>query len=160
VAPFTIGAVATALEGPAFLERGVADWSQVTSGDLVVLEWSAEHLPSCSAVFVAPGSAGQFLPEYAHVHLVYQMTPSPWNRSYFLAYANLSSGEYTSATRLALIELGVTEVFVTGPTTPQYRPITPSPLENSSDFRELTGAGDASVFEFVAGNASASCPPT
>jgi len=160
VAPITIGAVATALEGPSYLERESGLWAQVTPGDLAVLEWSGDHLPSCSAVFVAPGSVGQFLPEYASIHLVYQMTPSPRNLSYFLSYDNLSAGVYTPTTRLALVELGVTEVFVSGATTPSFLPIDPGPLENSSDFRLLTEVGDASVFEFVGGNAIASCAPT
>ncbi len=160
VAPFTVGSVATAIEGPSFLQRGVNNWANVTSGDLTVLEWSANHLPDCSAVFVAPGSVGQFLPEYAPIHLVYQMTPSPRNLSYFLSYDNLSSGVYTPTTRLALIELGVTEVFVSGATTPWFRPVDPGPLENSSAFRLLIEDGDASLFEFVGGTASATCAPT
>jgi len=159
LAPLTVGAVATALDGPAFLENSVANWSQVTAGDLTVLEWASVHLPSCSAVFVAPGSVGQFLPEYAEVHLVYQMTPSPWDRSYYVAFDNLSSGVYDAGTRLALVGLGVTEVFVSGATTPHYLPIDPGALENVTDFRELTQAGDASLFQFLAGNASASCAP-
>jgi hypothetical protein len=159
VGPMTLGTVATAVSGPGFLERGVEDWSHVTAGDLTTLEWSSTHLPSCSAVYVAPGSVGQFLPEYAKVHLVYQMTPSPWNRSYYDVYADLSLGVYNASTRLGLTELGVTEVFVSGPTTPHFPPIDPAALENNSDFRELTQSGDASIFEFVSGNASLACAP-
>ena len=159
LAPLTIGTIATVASGPAHLEQGVEDWARVTAGDQAVLAWSSTHLPSCSAVYVAPGSVGQFLPEYAKIHLVYQMTPTPWNRSYYVVYNDLSAGVYDASTHLGLVELGVTEVFVSGPTTPHYPPIDPSPLENNSDFRELIQSQDAGIFEFVGGNASSSCPP-
>ena len=158
--PLVVGTTATAVSGPSFLKNGVNGWSQVSPGDLDVLEWSSEHLPSCSSVFVAPGSVGQFLPEYAHVHLVYQMTPSPWNGSYYEVFRALSSGVYNASTRLALDLLDVTQVFVSGPTTPHFAALDPAPLRNSTDFRLLTESGDASIFEFIAGSAAASCGAT
>src|SRR5208282_1411135 len=44
-----------------------------------------------SAVLVAPGSAGQFLPEYATVHLVFPMNPVRQSWLYAVAVCNLTS---------------------------------------------------------------------
>ncbi len=59
---------------------------------------------------------------------MYQTVPSPANLSYFVALENLTSGTYGPSTRRALLDLSVTEVLVTGPTSVSYPPLSPAPL--------------------------------
>ncbi len=156
---FAGGALVTVVEVPGFLTSKIQSIAQATPEDLVALGWVGSHLPGCSQVLVAPGSAGQFLPEYAQVHLVYQMTPTPRNGSYATVVTALTGGGYNASTRAELEELGVTEVFVTGVTFPGYAAFDPAILAGSVDFRELMSVGDASVYAFVGGSALAGCPP-
>jgi len=114
-----------------------------------VMEWIGSHLPSCSSVLVAPGSSGQFLPEYSNVHLVFPMNPVPTNQAYVIAISNLTAGEYSSTTQSALQSLGVTEIFVTGQTSVSYPSFVGTPLLVSPDFSSLFSSGDARVFSFV-----------
>jgi len=155
--PFASGAWATLAEGPNFIEQNIGKTSNVTSGDVLALEWVGDHLPTCSAVLVAPGSAGQFLPEYASVRLVLPMNPIPSNTSYSVAISDLLAGVYDNQTRAALLNLGVTEVFVTGQTSVSFPAIPPGSLGTSPDFRELMQSGDAYVFGFAPGETARDC---
>ena len=157
VVPLASGAWSTVAEVPNYIELNVGKTSNVTSGDVNAMQWVGNYLPSCSAVLVAPGSAGQFLPEYASVHLVLPMNPVPSNGSYAIAIADLTTGTYDNQTRSALLELGVTEVFVTEQTSVSYPAIPPAPLGSSPDFDLLTYSGDAFVFGFLPGESAQDC---
>jgi hypothetical protein len=157
--PFASGIWITATQVPGYLDSIVGKTAHVSSGDVGVMQWVGTTLPGCSSVFAAPGSAAQFLPEYAHVHLVFQMTPTPLNGSYYVAVLNLSAGVYSNQTRAALLSLGVTEVFVTGQTSVSFPPLEVQPLATSPDFADLDHQGDAYVFAFEPGIAAAGCPP-
>ncbi len=152
------GLVVSAVSAPPYLGTIVHDLANVTEGDLEALRWAAS-LPSCSRVFVAPGSAGEFLPAYAHVQVVYPMNPAPQNGSYQRAETNLTQGEVTLSLLADLRDLGVTEVFVTGESNVLYPAIPPGPLEGSSAFRELFHEQDAYVFEFLAEAEGSGCLP-
>ncbi len=158
VVPLSSGVAASLLDGPGFLHQEVTKTADVTPADVAALVWISDHLPGCSGVFVAPGSAGQFLPEFAELRLVYQTVPSPANLSYFVALENLTSGTYGPSTRRALLDLSVTEVLVTGPTSVSYPPLSPDPLERSPDFSVLFHESDAWVFAFLPGTAALGCP--
>jgi hypothetical protein len=106
---------------------------------------------------VAPGSAAQFLPEFAQVHVVYPMNPQPTNLSYATVVADLTSGIYANSTRSNLLLLNVTEVFVTGQNSVAYPPFLLTPLADSSDFRELFHEGDAAVLDFLPGSSAQTC---
>ena len=157
--PFASGALATGLQGPAFLERQSTQMGDATPADFAALEWAGASLPSCSRVLVAPGSAAQFLPEYATVSVLFPMVPTPVNGSYNTSVVDLSSGIYGPSTRAALESLAVTEVFVTGPTSISYAPFQPGPLLHSADFTTMFAQGDAYVFGFVPGIQSSGCAP-
>jgi hypothetical protein len=144
---------------PGYLHTTIASEANATRADVQALEWAGANLPECSHVLVAPGSAAQFLPEFALVHLVFPVFPSPTNQSYSILVANLTAGVYTGATRAAAIELGVTEVFVTGATTNAYPPFEQGPLRHSSDFEALFSQADALISEFIPGVASTGCLP-
>lgn len=158
VVPLAVGAVTTVTAAPGYIESNVGKTSNVTAADIAALEWAGSHLPACSVVLVAPGSAAQFLPEYATVHLAFPMNPVPTNGSYGIAVANLTGGVYSSETRAALIALGVTEVFVTGQTSVSFLPFLPKPLESSPDFSGLWASGDAEIFGFLPILATSHCP--
>jgi len=159
VVPFCSGAWFTVTQGPGFIEQNVGKTSNVTAADVAVMEWIGVHLPACSSVLVAPGSAGQFLPEYATVHVVFPMNPEPRSPAYWTAVSNLTTGNYTSATRAALENLNVTEVFVTGETSVSYLPFLVNPLLGSADFSSLVGSGDALVLSFGPGVSQSHCMP-
>lgn len=158
VIPIGLGATATVVQGPNFLSENAKKTSNVTTGDVAVLEWAGAELPQCSTVLVAPGSAAQFLPEYVTVRLDFPMNPVPQNQSYQTAVTDLTSGFYTNTTRAALVDLGVTEVFVTGQTSVSFAPFLPQPLEASSDFTLLDRSGDALIFGFLPVMATTDCP--
>jgi len=149
VIPLSTGAWLTLADGPSLIQQNVGKTSNVTIGDVAVMEWIGSHLPSCSSVLVAPGSSGQFLPEYSNVHLVFPMNPVPTNQAYVIAISNLTAGEYSSTTQSALQSLGVTEIFVTGQTSVSYPSFVGTPLLVSPDFSSLFSSGDARVFSFV-----------
>jgi hypothetical protein len=158
-APLMTGAAVTATQAPNFLSEHLAGLSNVTSSDVAALEWAGTHLPACSRVLVGPGSAGQFLPLYADVQVVFPMMPLPLNLSYYIAVGNLTDGVYSNSTRAALSSLPVTEVFVTGQTSVSYPPLQAAPMAGSPDFSILFAQGDATIFEFLLGSASLNCPP-
>ena len=155
--PLVSGAYVTAANVPNFLSSETEKSANVTSFDLEALQWTEEHLPTCSRVLVAPGSAAQFLPEFAQVHVVYPMNPQPTNLSYATVVADLTSGIYANSTRSNLLLLNVTEVFVTGQNSVAYPPFLLTPLADSSDFRELFHEGDAAVLDFLPGSSAQTC---
>lgn len=159
IVSLTVGAASTIAEGQGYIQSNVGKTSNVTPGDVEALEWAGSHLPSCSVVFVAPGSAAQFLPEYATVRVAFLMNPVPTNSSYLIAIANLTGGTYGLGVREALVALAVTVIFVTGQTSVSYPPISPVPLETSGDFSILFESGDAFVFSFLPGVALTGCTP-
>jgi hypothetical protein len=158
VVPLALGSVTTIAEGPGSIQANVYKTSNVTVGDLAALMWVGAHLPACSTVLAAPGSAAQFLPEFASVRVALPMNPVPTNGSYLAAISELTEGVYNSGTREALLALDVTEVFVTGQTSVSYPPIDPSPMESSPDFSMLYSSGDALVFAFAPGGSATACP--
>lgn len=157
VAPLSSGIAASLLDGPGFLHQEVTKTADVTPADVAALVWISAHLPDCSGVFVAPGSAGQFLPEFTELRLVYQTVPSPANLSYYVVLENLTSGTYRPWTRSSLLALSVTEVLVTGQTSVSYAPLSPDPLENSPDFSVVFHESDAWVFAFLPGTVASGC---
>jgi hypothetical protein len=160
VVPLALGTAGTIAYAPAYLHQAIVAEANATSGDVQALEWAGAHLPACSQVLVPPGSAAQFLPEYAPIHLVFPVYPSPTNRSYNYVVTNLTAGVYNVGTRAALTQLGITELFVTGATTNSYAPFQSAPLRASADFTVLFSEQDATIFEFVAGVESSGCAPT
>jgi hypothetical protein len=158
--PLVSGVVVTTTQAPSYLETIVHDLANVTTGDMAALNWAKTNLSSCSGVFTAPGSAGQFLPSYANVRLIFPMGNSiPSNTSYTSALTNLTRGNYTQGVKADLLELNVTEVFVTGQNNMLWKPILPAPLEGANDFIKLFHDQDAYVFEFVPGVNETSCWP-
>jgi hypothetical protein len=155
--PLVSGAYTSAVSVPSLLNGETEKTANVTSFDLDALEWVGAHLPSCSRVLAAPGSAAQFLPEYANVHLVYPMNPQPVNLSYAIVVENLTGGVYSSITRSDLLLLDVTEVFVTGQSSVSYPPFLLSPLVESTDFRAVFQDGDAAVLNFLPGSSAFAC---
>ena len=158
-APLLVGAAVTVVEAPDYLSSHLEMFSNVTPADVAALRWSGSGLPSCSVVLVAPGSAAQFLPAFARVHLDFPMMPLSVNLSYNVSVWNLTNGVYSSLTRSALLSLGVTEVFVTGRTSVTYLPFAAAPMESSPDFRTEFHAGDATIFGFVPGISATGCAP-
>lgn len=156
--PFGIGAGVTVAEVPGYLHDHVLALANVTAGDAEALEWAGSHLPVCARVFAAPGSAAMFLPLYSTAALVFPMAPISVNLSYNEAVDNLTEGVYSPAIHAALLELGITVVFVTAQNSVTYPPLQPGPLESSPDFTLLYSSGDAKLFEFVPGVAATGCP--
>lgn len=150
----TIGAV------PGYLHSYLLTQANGTAADVAALEWTSAHLPGCSRVLVAPGSAAQFLPEYTVATVIFPAFPTPANLSYTTLYLNLSAGIYSNTTRADLVELGVTEVFATGQTTNTFLPFIVALLERSSDFALLFAQGDATILSFLPGVMSSGCAPT
>jgi hypothetical protein len=157
--PLVIGGVGTAAYVPGYIQGAIVAEANATTADLEALQWSGTHLPSCSRVLVAPGSAAQFLPEFAEIHLVFPVYPSPTNRSYTYLVTNLTAGIWSNGTRTAMLELGITEVFATGATTNAYRPFDVAPLLASPEFTSLFDAQDAVILGFSPGIAGQGCPP-
>ncbi len=157
--PLAVGAGITAVDVPTYLETHMAEFTNATSADLSALEWAGAHLPTCSRVLVAPGSAAQFLPLFATVNVVFPMEPASNNLSYSVAVSDLTNGTYGNATRAALLFLGITEVFVTGQTSVSYLPFLTRGLSGSSDFSVQFDEGDAEVFLFGPGAAASHCLP-
>lgn len=160
VGAFALGTTYTLTAGPGYLQSNIGKTSNVTSGDVAALEWAGAHLPSCSVVLVAPGSAAQFLPEYGTVRVAFPMNPVPRSAAYSLVVGNLTGGSYSTETRTALLSLSVTEVFVTGQTSVSYPPFLPTALLGSPDFTLLYTSGDAYLFLFGPGVSSTACAPT
>ena len=159
VVPLGSGALATGAEVPAYIDSHIHALANVSSGDIAALEWSGRYLPTCSQVLVAPGSVGQYLPEYATVGVVFPAFPTPVNLSYQSVVHAFDVGVGVNNTTADLVELGITEVFVSGQTSVSYRPFLLGPLQASPEFRTLFEAGDAAVLEFVQGATGANCLP-
>ena len=157
VQPLALGAVTSGTSVPGFLNSQVDQFANVSNADVSALEWAGAHLPSCARVLVAPGSVARYLPEYASVHLL-STEAYQWNRSYHGAVTDLSDGVYTASTRADLLQITVTDVFVTGQTSVTFPPFQPGPLESSPDFVLLHQENDAYIFSFGAGAAAAACP--
>jgi len=157
--PLASGAVVSAAEAPGYLHTYLLGQSNGTADDVSVLEWAGSHLPPCSEVLVAPGSAAQFLPEYAKVGMITPVYPTPTNLTYYDVVSNLTAGVYDASTREGMLTLGVTEVFVTGATTDTYAPFSPTPMHESADFSILVSSGDAMIFAFEPGIRASACPP-
>jgi hypothetical protein len=157
--PLVSGAVGTVVQVPGAISHTTTQEANISQGDISALQWAGNHLATCSIVLVAPGSVGQYLPEYADVGIVFPAFPTPVNLSYYLVVQDFQNGVYTNATRAHMLELGVTEVFVSGQTTVTFPPFLVAPLERSSDFSLLFASEDAAVFEFLPGALSASCLP-
>ncbi len=157
--PLAVGAGVTAIDVPSYLETHMAEFTNATSADLSALEWAGAHLPACSRVLVAPGSAAQFLPLFATLGVVFPMEPASNNLSYSVAVSDLTNGTYTNATRSALLFLGITEVFVTGQTSVSFLPFLSRGPSGSGDFSTLFDQGDAVVFLFGPGATASDCLP-
>lgn len=151
------GGVSTAVELPSYIDGHLAGIANVTSGDIEALQWSGANLPSCARVFVAPGSAAEYLPEYAVVPVVFPAFPAVYNLSYANALSSLVAGNYSSAVRADLLALGVIAVFVTGRTTSQFPPLNPAAFGDSPDFVLEFEAGDAQIYEFLPGTMATGC---
>jgi hypothetical protein len=156
---FGLGAGTTIVSAPTFIYDHVQDLANVSPGDIAALEWAGGGLPGCSRVLVAPGSVAEYLPEYSSAQVVFPAFPSTYNLSYVTAIGSLTAGVYNGSVRADLVQLGVTEVFVTGQNTAEFPAIPPAPLEADSDFSIVFHVGDAFVFEFLTGVALAGCPP-
>lgn len=159
VIPLGVGVAASVHDVPTFLADHLMMFANVSAQDVAAMEWAGAHISSCSTVFVAPGSAAQFLPQFATTHIDFPMMPPSVNLSYAVALTNLTQGTYNSAVRIALLELSVTEVFVTGASSITYPAISIGPLLASPDFTVLFMQGDAAVFAFEPGVAQTGCAP-
>jgi hypothetical protein len=160
VLPLATGLGATVVEVPTYLHSYIVAQANGTQADLSALEWAGAHLPSCSRVLVAPGSAAQFLPEYAVLALVFPVYPTPINLSYHTVVSDLTAGVYSNSTRQALLSLSITEVFGTGQTTNAYPAFRLGELQNSFDFRVLFQDQDAEILSFLPGLGTTGCAPT
>ena len=159
VLPLGSGLGVTALVVPGYITGHIDQFANVTPEDLAALEWAGGHLPTCSRVLVAPGSVGQYLPEYALVTLVFPMFPTPTNLSYHLLVEELTSGNYSGVARGQLLGLGISEVLVTGMNSVGYPPFLLAPLIASPDFRTLDQSGTVAVLEFIPGATAIGCSP-
>ena len=155
--PLASGLGATAIVVPGYISGHIHQLANVSSDDLAALTWAGEHLPPCSRVLVAPGSVGQYLPEFVAVSVVYPVFPAPENLSYALVVQDLDSGTYTEETHEELLQLGITEVFVSGQNSVTYLPFQLAPLLSSPDFDPLEAVGDVTILEFVPGSSIADC---
>lgn len=159
LAPLLVGTATTLTLVPGALAYQVDSQANISSGDIAALQWAGARLPPCSTVLVAPGSAAQYLPEFATLHVDFPSFPAPYNGSYWVAVNGLTAGIYDPSVRAALLSLGITEVFVTGQTTPEFGAFSPLPMEQSSDFTMLYNDSDAYIFAFAPGEAGSACAP-
>lgn len=157
--PLGTGLGSSAVAVPGYITNHIEHQANVTASDIAALEWAGSNLPRCSRVLVAPGSVGQYLPEFATLGVVYPTYPNPENLSYVRVVQDLDSGVYTNETRSLLLQLSVTEVLVSGQNTASYPPFELAPLQSSSDFRVLTAMGDVTILEFLPGTSSTGCVP-
>ncbi len=157
--PVASGVGVTSTVVPGYISHHIHELANVSSGDVGALEWVGTHLPPCSRVLIAPGSIGQYLPEYASVQIVYPAFPTPANLSYYTVVQNLNSGTYTNSTRANLLLLGITEVLGSAQNTVSFLPFKLGPLEASADFRTLFASGDVTILEFLPGVNDFACAP-
>ena len=158
VVPIVSGGVMTVSQAPQYLGDITGPLGNVTPADYSALEWMGTHLPGCSGVLVAPGSAGQFLPVYSSARLVFPVDPIPLNLSYHRVVEDLTAGFVNATTVSDMRSLQLTEVFVSGRSNLHWMPFQTTPLESSSDFVLIYTEGDAYVFEFVPGVIAMGCP--
>lgn len=158
-APIISGVAVSMTDGPLYLGSIAESLGNVTGGDYAALEWMSVHLPPCSGVLVAPGSAGQYLPAYSNARLIYPMLPVPTNLSYQRAVHDLSLGHLAPTTLADLQTLRVTEVFVTAQSNILWPPFNSTALSESSSFLLEYRSGDALVFELLQETRATSCYP-
>lgn len=151
------GGAVSFLQEPQYLNSAADSTANVTTSDLSALNWAAIHLPPCSYVLVAPGSAAEYLPVYSSAHIVYQMQPPPKNSYYTQAIMALQAGTYNASVKGDLEHLQVTTVFVTGQSISLWLPLSPTPMEASLDFSLLFHSGDAYLFAFIPGTLRTGC---
>ena len=157
VVGFGAGAASTVVDLPGYIHDHIQSIANVTAGDVDALAWSGANLPGCARVFVAPGSAAEYLPEYASVHVDFPAFPAVYNLSYTDALSALTAGTYNQSVRADLLSLGIDAVFVTARTTVQFPPLNASPLDRSSDFARAYESGDAVIFAFLPGVSETGC---
>jgi hypothetical protein len=155
---FCAGSAVTVAEAPSYLQEHLEGLANVSSGDVAALEWGGSHLSSCDRVLAAPLSAAMFLPLYSTAKLVFPAAPLSANLSYSVAVDNFTDGVYSNVTRAALLNLGVTEVFVTGQTSVSYPAFNPRSFDDTPDFAILFHSGDATIFLFLPGEDATTCP--
>lgn len=157
--PLGSGAFVTVSSVPGYIQEKTLSTGNATAQDVSALQWAGANLPSCSRVLAAPGSAAQFLPEFAKVGLVYPMLPVPVNLSYTSLVRDLIQGTYSSSARSALFLLNITEVMGTGETFGGFPPFNLTRLLQSPqpDFKVLFNYGDASILEFLPGATQLNC---
>lgn len=161
VVPMSSGALITATQSYGYLVHGIRDpLANVTTGDLDALAWVANHIPSCSGVLVAPGSAAEYLPSWnPNLRVIFPMDPAPVNLSYSIVVSDLSHGYLNKTTLSALASLQVTEIVATGQSNILWRPFQTPELYGSQSFQLLFRDQDASVFGFLPDIASMGCFP-
>lgn len=159
IVPLGSGAVLTVWGVPGYVQDKTLSTGNATQQDVSALQWAGANLPSCSRVLVAPGSAGQFLPEFAHVGLVYPMLPVPVNSTYHAVVGDLIQGSYNGSTRSALLLLNITEIMGTSETFGGYLPFNLTGILESPapDFSVLFHEGDATILEFLPGASPMKC---
>ncbi len=158
--PVGSGLATTAVVVPGYITDHIEQLANVTPQDLVALKWAGANLPECSRVLVAPGSVGQYLPEFARLVVIYPAFPDPANLSYYIVNEDLVAGEFTNTTAALMLELGVTEVLVSGQNSVSYPPFQLAPLLASPDLRVLEKSGDVTILEFLPGATGAECVPS
>ncbi len=157
VQPLTLGAFAMTSSVPTFHYNHVEEVANVTRADISALTWAGSRLPRYSRLLVTIGSAAEYPPEYADVHLVSYVGYGE-NASYVQLVAGLAHGNYSVTERQDLIELKVTEAFVTEQNNHAFLPFLPQLLENSTDFVTLYHQSDAYIFAFLPEIQTSGCP--
>jgi hypothetical protein len=111
------GAVTTAVVVPGYAATTYRAFGNLSSGDLSMLAWGADHLPAGARVLVAPGGAGEFLVGYApKIVLLYPMFGGPFgNDSFRTLNRELENGTLDAAGLRALDDLAVGFVVFTQP---------------------------------------------
>ncbi len=145
------GVVLTPTQLSPVLGELYGDFGAVSPADFTLLEEAPGFLPPGSRVLVAPGSAAQFLPGYAHdVVLLFPMAPGwAWvNASYSRLVEELSqNATLDAAGHAAFAALEVQFVLVTGPNTILWPPFSPAPLlADPTNFTVVFHDGDAWAF--------------
>ncbi|MGI0151528.1 MAG: hypothetical protein ACREC5_06300, partial [Thermoplasmata archaeon] len=93
------------------------------------------------------------------VSVVFPAYPVPANLSYYQIGQALELGNYTNVTRGLMLQLEITEVWVSGQNTVSFLPYQLAPLLASSDFTVLLSEGDVTVLDFDAGASASGCTP-
>ena len=141
------GAVVTGTDFPPYLHGLYESYGRVTSADFAMFAWAVHGLPAGARVLVAPGSAGQFLPGYVSVVLVFPVQRIAQNASYVDLDAQLVHGELNATGYRELAWLDIQYIVVTGNTTNLWAPFDPAALMTPA-FTEVFQQGDAYVFAY------------